>query len=931
MMKMNSRCWKYILGILIILCSTVSFAQNDSLGAAKTPHYSFVNEELNVIQTVDSNYLYPIYQELYEYSKSKTGKIKILQIGDSHVQAGFWGAKFRERLHYGFDQGTIERGFIFPYKMAKTNGPVNYGVQFEGEWEGCRNVFTEKRCGWGVSGITATTYTGGKLKLWFDNKTFKGHMHDRVDVYFVDSLKNYTVNLETATDIIAIDTLVKANALRFYLGEVTDTFWLSFTPKQPIVSPFILQGLYFGNQLDGITFSEIGVNGAEVPSYLACPLFNDQLKAIDPDLIFLSLGTNDVYSETYNDSIFYHQYDSLITNILTVNPRVKIILTTPGDCKRYRKYTIKETQTARATINRLALKHHIAVWDFNEVMGGLYAMDKWYSNGLTSRDKLHLNAKGYELQGMLMYDALMRGYQPYAKNLDALSDNNDEKDEGGLLDLFFFNPNEPFIFTSYMFWIFFTVFMGVYSLIYKNIPWRNAFLVLFSFFFYYKAGGFYFFLLIFSTIVDYYLGNFIYQSATKTRRKLGVFLSVFINLSVLVYYKYAYFIVNSLNGLLDTEWVVHDYLAILSNQMMSTELDTTGILLPVGISFYTFQTISYSVDIYRNRIQPVKNIFDFAFYVSFFPQLVAGPIVRANEFVAQIYQPYQLTTKDFGRAFFLIVAGLFKKIVISDYLSANLVDRVFADPTAYSGFENLLGIYGYAFQIFCDFSGYTDIAIGIALLLGFQLPLNFNKPYLSVNITEFWRRWHISLSSWLKDYLYIPLGGNRKGTVRMYINLMITMLLGGLWHGASWNFVIWGALHGLALVVHKLYITSVAKQEGGQVVNFFSMIFTFHFVCLCWVFFRAETFHQVNLMLSQVIHSFQTIPLLDVIVGHHWVISIMILALILHCIPDRLEWKVQDLYAKINWMALAGVAMLFTIVLYQFKSAEIQPFIYFQF
>ena len=227
------------------------------------------------------------------------------------------------------------------------------------------------------------------------------------------------------------------------------------------------------------------------------------------------------------------------------------------------------------------------------------------------------------------------------------------------------------------------------------------------------------------------------------------------------------------------------------------------IILPVGISFFTFQSLSYTLDLYRNRIRPVERLVDYVFYVSFFPQLVAGPIVRARDFLPQIFRADFVSRAMIGEGLFLIISGLFKKAVISDYISINYVDRIFDNPLLYSGIENLLGVYGYALQIYCDFSGYSDMAIGIALLLGFRFNINFDSPYKSATITEFWRRWHISLSSWLRDYLYISLGGNRKGKLRTYVNLMLTMLLGGLWHGAALQFVLWGALHGVSLAIHK--------------------------------------------------------------------------------------------------------------------------------
>src|SRR6185436_8214581 len=354
-----------------------------------------------------------------------------------------------------------------------------------------------------------------------------------------------------------------------------------------------------------------------------------------------------------------------------------------------------------------------------------------------------------------------------------------------LLKQFQYNPEEPLIFNSGFFLFLFLAFLGIYSRLSKTHRPKLTFVTLFSLYFYYKSSGIYFLILIGSTVVDYTLANFIFQASTKNKKLALLIFSLVVNLGLLGYFKYTNFLVEIFTTFSDGEYKPLD------------------IFLPVGVSFFTFQSLSYTIDIYRRTLKPVENILDYAFFVSFFPQLVAGPIVRASEFLPQIYQPTVVTKEMFGRGVYLICTGLFKKAIISNYISLNFVDRIFDAPTLYTGLENLFGVYGYALQIYCDFSGYSDMAIGIALLLGFHFCLNFDSPYQSKNITEFWRRWHITLSRWLKDYLYISLGGNRKGKFRTYVNLMITMLLGGLWHGASWRFIIWGGLHGTYLVVER--------------------------------------------------------------------------------------------------------------------------------
>jgi len=374
-----------------------------------------------------------------------------------------------------------------------------------------------------------------------------------------------------------------------------------------------------------------------------------------------------------------------------------------------------------------------------------------------------------------------------------------------------YHADSPMIFNSGFFIFFFLFTIFFYQFLYHQKRAKFLFLTVLSLYFYYKSSGFYFFLLVVTSFIDYVAGIYMEKLENQFERKILIVVSVIVNFSILGYFKYTNFFFDTLNGL------------NLAN------FQPVDIFLPVGISFFTFQSLSYTIDVYRRELKAEKNFLDFIFFVSFFPQLVAGPIVRAEDFLPQLRKPTIVTKEDIGKAVFLIATGLFKKAVIADYISINFVDRIFEWPTRYTGVENLMGLYAYALQIYCDFSGYSDMAIGLALLLGFKLRLNFDSPYQSGSITEFWRRWHISLSSWLKDYLYISLGGNRKGKIRQYANLMITMLLGGLWHGASWKFVVWGGIHGFILSVEKFlnFPEFVKKSKWHRLLGIF---ITFHIV-----------------------------------------------------------------------------------------------------
>ena len=523
--------------------------------------------------------------------------------------------------------------------------------------------------------------------------------------------------------------------------------------------------------------------------------------------------------------------------------------------------------------------------------------------------------------------------------------------------LFVYDPAAPMLFNTRVFLLFFLLFLGGYLLLADRKSLRVAYVTVFSLFFYYKSSGLFFLLLIASTLIDFVIGQKMYAAPTPREKRRWLLLSLVANLGILGYFKYTNFLIDTLNL-----W-------------LSAPLDPANIFLPVGISFFTFQTMSYTIDVYRGKLEPVRNVVDFAFYVTFFPQLVAGPIVRAADFIPQIRQDARVSREDLGLGLLLITTGLFKKAVISDYIGVNFVDRVFEAPALYSGFENLMGVYGYALQIYCDFSGYSDMAIGIGLLLGYRLPLNFNAPYQSASIREFWRRWHISLSAWLRDYLYISLGGNRHGRWRTYLYLLITMLLGGLWHGASWRFVFWGALHGVALALDRLLTdtrmdiqqrynawldrldeVAIARAAAGEadpssewvrrlrwmsqgwlslalsvLLHLGGVFFTFHFVCFCWIFFRAETYGLAWEMIGQILNQFNGSIAWEVLSGYREVFLLMLLGYVLHFIPDDIDRAVAHRFiqAPVVLKSLALAAVIWMVI--QTRSAEVQPFIYFQF
>ena len=546
-------------------------------------------------------------------------------------------------------------------------------------------------------------------------------------------------------------------------------------------------------------------------------------------------------------------------------------------------------------------------------------------------------------------------------------------------DILSYSETSPLIFTKFFFWGFFAVVLVGYSFISNKRKIRSLYLLIFSLFFYYKSSGFFFFLIIFSTLVDYIIGWLLYITEKPLGRVLLLVLSIFVNLFVLAYFKYSFFFATAINDMLGTDIVAYNYLAEFSNLLTGTHFDTAKIFLPVGISFFTFQTMSYTLDIYKRELKPVKSLIDFGFYVSFFPQLVAGPIVRAKEFIPQIYQKFQLSRYEFGLAIFMILKGLIKKIMIGDYIAVNFVDRVFDDPNMYTGFESLMAMIGYSLQVYLDFSGYTDIAIGVALLMGFRLSQNFNSPYKAKNCGDFWSRWHISLSSWLKDYLYIPLGGNKTASVGTYINfalilgvvmllagsltvvigilvgaallalliifspkakkginrninIMITMLFGGLWHGSSWTFLIWGGLNGLGVIVYK-YWRKISPWEkyNNIIATIWKITLTFGFITFTRVFFRAPDYETATTMLHRIGTEFSLNLIPQILSGYYKVWLMLLFGFLTHWLSYSFKDKWRDKFINLPHWSQATISAGIVFVIYQAICSDMQAFIYFQF
>jgi len=480
-----------------------------------------------------------------------------------------------------------------------------------------------------------------------------------------------------------------------------------------------------------------------------------------------------------------------------------------------------------------------------------------------------------------------------------------------LRPLLMYDAQRPLMFHHAEFFLLISVALGGAALIGRRELVR-LWLTLFSFFVYYRIAGAFAILLGISIVVDYGLARLLAAESREPRRRALLTLSIVVNLGLLGWFKYSGLLAETLAGIYGGEWSFRAW------------------ALPAGISFYTFQSLSYTIDVYRREIVAMTSFRDYAFFVSLFPQLVAGPIVRASHLIPQIDTAEFPDARGASAAMALFAAGAFKKALIADPIATRLVDPVFTEPLRYTGAEVLLAIYGYGVQIYADFSGYSDMAIALAALLGFQLPVNFSRPYMSTSITDFWRRWHISLSTWLRDYLYIPLGGSRRGRWRTYVNLMLVMLLGGMWHGAAWRFGLWGAWHGGLLALERAtgWAERVERSRGLRIAG---IIVTFHLVCLGWVFFRADSLQTGVDLLRHIITSPVLAELSGALQVHAIAAALIAFMLVLHATPPA--WRNIGAVVMQRGTPLLQAAVLVALVwaaaTVQISSA--QPFIYFQF
>lgn len=549
--------------------------------------------------------------------------------------------------------------------------------------------------------------------------------------------------------------------------------------------------------------------------------------------------------------------------------------------------------------------------------------------------------------------------------------------------LFSFKNGQGFgiSFTQLDFWLFFLVVMTVFSFLQQKKVMKTIFFTVIGLFFYFKTSGASVIILSFSVILNYLSAKWINHSISQKKGKTILVCAVILNILILAYFKYAFFFTESFNEMFHTHYKALNYFAQWTSGFTGSGSLVDKIIVPAGVSFFTFQSISYVVDVYRKEVKPVTNFFEYSFFITFFPHILLGPIARAKDFLPQLNEPYSLSKNDFSWSIIQIVKGLIKKLVVADYLAAHFVEKIVDSPEAYPGFVGVIAMWAYSLQIYGDFSGYTDIATGVARLMGFNLFQNFDSPYKAINVADFWRRWHQSLGAWLRNYLYIPLGGNKTGGWGTYIstlviftflvfitqwyelifiyigltsfyilgvlfypnlnkfvhrdlNLLITMVVGGLWHGPSVNFVIWGTMNGLALILFNYWKKiSPYENNSGRLTHIWKIFITFNFITFTRIWFIMQEESDPKAFLHHIYtkFGFDFPTFIKVIETYYIVFIILIVGMIIHWLPTRIKKMYEQLFTKLPMPAQAVSVAIIVLLIYQAVSAESRGFVYFSF
>lgn len=870
------------------------------------------------------------YQKLAQLSIGRRDQVKIMHFGDSLLWHENTAREIRKQLQRDFGDGG--RGFVYlhhdDYGIALSN------VEASGDQLAFHTIpfnhFNHEKPNWlNKTGFTGMTYQAQKPDLWSKQTLLSGKPWNTLEVILrtPEGMAGATQTI-TLRDNRQNDPEIEFQAklkegcasYRFEIPPLDDIS-INFGELAPGEGSAYIDGLHLERQ-KGITYNSYIHKGRHMSWMTAIPpeQFECGYRAMKPDLIIMQFGVNESASirtnfHGYTKEDYIRQMRDLYTRIRTALPEVEVLII--GPFERYRPKGEKfiyypEHDTVRKLQQQVAQEFGFAFFDSYAYFGGHGQLNKMIPAGLALKDYAHLSAKGADLHGAGIYTEIFENYEIATHKRKELSQKSGAlASSGGSSGE---SAPSPILFNS-MEYLYFFLFVGIVGAFLLRWPMaRLVFLVVASWYFYASWKWWALLIMLFSTLIDYTAAIRIDE-----RRKAGgrgtawLIGSLIGNLGVLFFFKY------------------YDFFAGLLNPLFASapelpQIPLLHLLLPVGISFYTFQSLSYTIDVWRGDMAPERSFWRFSLFVSFFTQLVAGPIVRAEKFLPALKEKirhFAPKPEHISAGLVLIFGGLLKK-TLADWLAMHHVDNLFTSPAMYTASENLAGVYGFGVQIYLDFSGYTDMAIGSAMLLGFHLTKNFQSPYLSVSISDFWRRWHISLGSWIKDYLYISLGGNRK---RLYINLLITMLLAGLWHGAGVNFVLWGLFHGVALALERLFKINRKEREDYSPLARFGMTFlTFHLVMFGWIMFRSHDWATFTGILEGLSSGVWTAPNLD------WrIVAAISLPLIWHFIPQETKnsWR-QNLLDR--QPALQGAfAALLVLIVTRIQLSDVKSFIYFQF
>jgi alginate O-acetyltransferase complex protein AlgI len=813
------------------------------------------------------------FQTLSKLEKSKAGIVKILHFGDSLIWGDILTERIKTNFHRDFGFGGIGLVPIAEYreryfKNYKNFNQIDSFQKFHLNHRQNPNPF-----------------------LGFLGEGFIPKQKEFQLSYQADSSKiNFYFDVQNSDSFVVINNQIISNSENFHSIQnknIPISFHISEAEK------FSLHGVSLENE-SGIVYSSVPRQGIELTDLQIIGDKFSSIKNYSPDLIILQFGINEsenIYTNNYLSSVKYKtDLENTIRFIKFHSSKSQILLIAPMERVYADSKPMKEISEIIAIQKSVSLSENISFLNLYSLLGGANQNEKLYNEKILQSDRTHLTRSGGDIIGDLIYFEIQKEYRNFLGEEIKMTLNETKK-----------KMNNPILFSSKAFFYF---FIFVFILIFSLPKYKILILSLSSVYFYAAWDLSTIPLLLFSTFIGFYTGIKI-DTSRRLGQKIWLLTSILFNLIILFYFKYFIFFQKILNEI---------YFYLKGEKLFSLNMQ---IFLPIGISFYTFQILSYSIDVFRKQVEPEKKFLSFLHYIAFFPQLIAGPIVRAQDFLAKRKNDSHYRTRyvHFSNGVFLFIVGLLKKL-LADNLANSCIDKVFSNPEMFSSLEILLSIYAYAAQIYLDFSGYSDMAIGLAKILGYRLTLNFLFPYSSFTITEFWRRWHISLSNWFRDYLYIPLGGNRKN---IYFNLFLVMILCGLWHGASFLFLLWGLWHGLFLLIERFFLIRESK-------SYIRKFFTLHIIIIGWILFRSgnlETYFSIWNRLFKLETQFVNQEV--------WVIAFLILFFIYQFFRNSIMLKIRILWQQF-WPFVHGISLAFCIFsIYYFTKISVKPFIYFEF